>query len=206
MNRKRVPKGKLVRRLGINIFEQPKYDKLLRKKSYRPGMHGPKRRAKKQSEYARQLAEKQKLKFAYGMSERQFRNVFDRAKAMPGVTGDNMLALLERRLDNVVYRAGFAVTRAMARQFVNHGHIHLNGRVVNIPSALVRPGDVISIKPREHIQKLVREQLARTRVKSTCSWLDVSEDQLTARVDHIPRRDEIPTIANEQMVVELYAK
>lgn len=206
MNRKRVPKGKLVRRLGVNIFEQPKYDRLLKRKPAKPGMHGGKRGGKKPSEYNRQLQEKQKIKFAYGLSERQFRNVFERAKALPGITGDNMLALLERRLDNVVYRAGFACTRAMARQIVGHGHIHLNGRVVNIPSALVRPGDVIEVKQREYLQKLVREQLSRNSVKTRASWLDVSEDQLRIKVDHIPRRDEIPTIANEQMVVELYAK
>lgn len=206
MNRKRVPKGKLVRRLGVNIFEQPKYDRLLKRKPAKPGMHGGKRGGKKPSEYNRQLQEKQKIKFAYGLSERQFRNVFERAKALPGITGDNMLALLERRLDNVVYRAGFACTRAMARQIVGHGHIHLNGRVVNIPSALVRPGDVIEVKQREYLQKLIREQLSRNSVKARASWLDVSEDQLRIKVDHIPRRDEIPTIANEQMVVELYAK
>lgn len=206
MNRKQVPKGKLVRRFGVNLFDQPKYDRLLKRKPAKPGMHGTKRGGKKASEYNRQLQEKQKIKFAYGLSEKQFRNVFERAKSLPGITGDNMLALLERRLDNVIYRAGFACTRAMARQIVGHGHIHLNGRVVNIPSALVRPGDVIEVKPREHIQKVVREQLARNNVKSRTTWVEVLEDQLQVKVDHIPRREEIPTIANEQMVVELYAK
>jgi small subunit ribosomal protein S4 len=206
MNRKQVPKGKLVRRLGINLFDQPKYDRLLKRKSSKPGLHAGKRGGKKGSEYSKQLIEKQKMKFAYGLSERQFRNIFERAKTMPGITGNNMLALLERRLDNVVYRAGFACTRAMARQIVGHGHIHLNGRVVNIPSTIIRPGDFIEVKPREHIQKLVREQLSRNNVKSKTTWIEVSEDQLNIKIERIPRRDEIPTIANEQMVVELYAK
>ncbi len=207
MNRKQVAKGKLVRHFGVNVFDQPKYDKLLKKKATKPGMHGTKRKGGgKQSEYGKQLIEKQKLKFGYGLSERQFRTVFERAKALPGVTGDNMMALLERRLDNVIYRSGLASTRAMARQFVNHGHIHMNGRVLNIPSALVRPGDAIMVKPRENIQKFAREQLSRNGGKARFTWLEVAEDALSIKVNHIPRREEIPTIANEQMVVELYAK
>ncbi|NNM68215.1 MAG: 30S ribosomal protein S4, partial [Spirochaetales bacterium] len=142
-NRKNVPKGKLVRHLGVNIFEQPKYDKLLKKKPHAPGMHGPKKRRTKQTEYGKQLTEKQKLKFSYGVSERQVRNIFEKAKTMPGVTGDSMMSLLEIRLDNVIFRLGLASSRAMARQMVNHGHFQVNGRIVNIPSYSVRGGDVV---------------------------------------------------------------
>lgn len=205
-NRKNVPKGKLVRRLGINIFEQPKYDKLLKKKPHAPGMHGPKKKRTKQTEYGKQLIEKQKLKFAYGVSERQIRNIFEKAKTMPGITGDSMLSLLERRLDNVVFRLGLAGSRTQARQMVSHGHFHVNGRVVNIPSYSVRGGDVLTVKERESVKKLVREQYAKHSGKAKSTWILFAEDQLRATVDHLPRREEIPTIANEQMVVELYAK
>jgi len=205
-NRKNVPKGKLVRHLGINIFEQPKYDKLLKKKPHAPGMHGPKKKRTKQTEYGKQLVEKQKLKFAYGVSERQIRNIFEKAKTMPGITGDSMLSLLERRLDNVVFRLGLSTSRSQARQMVGHGHFHVNGRVVNIPSYSVKGGDVISVKDRESVKKLVREQYAKHSGKAKSTWVNFAEDALQATVDHLPRREEIPTIANEQMVVELYAK
>jgi small subunit ribosomal protein S4 len=205
MNRKNQPKGKLVRALGINIFEQPKYDRLMKKKAYGPGMHGNKRRRVKETEYGRQLKEKQKLKFAYGLSERQFRNIFDRAKRMGGVTGDNMLALLERRLDNVVYRMGIATTRAQARQLVNHGHIHMNGRKVNIPSVTVRPGDEINLREKEATKKIVREFMNQNS-KARPAWLEFSEDDIKGKIIRHPERVDIPTLANEQLVVEYYAK
>ena len=205
-NRKTVAKGKLVRKLGLNLFEQPKYDKLLKKKPHAPGMHGPKKKRGKQTEYGKQLIEKQKLKFAYGVSERQIRNIFEKAKTMPGITGDSMLSLLERRLDNVVFRLGLASSRAQARQMVGHGHFHVNGRVVNIPSYSVRAADVVAVKERESVKKLVRDQYTRNSGKAKSSWMNFAEDALQATVDHLPRREEIPTIANEQMVVELYAK
>jgi small subunit ribosomal protein S4 len=205
MNRKNQPKGKLVRALGINIFEQPKYDRLMKKKAYGPGMHGNKRRRIKETEYGRQLKEKQKLKFAYGLSERQFRNIFDRAKRMGGVTGDNMLALLERRLDNVVYRMGIATTRAQARQLVNHGHIQMNGRKVNIPSVTVRPGDEINLREREATKKIVREFMNQNS-KARPAWLEFSEDDIKGKIIRHPERVDIPTLANEQLVVEYYAK
>jgi len=205
MNRKNVPKGKLVRRMGVNIFDQPKYDKLLKKKPHGPGMQGAKKRRGKQTEYARQLLEKQKLKFAYGLSEKQFRNTFEKAKRIPGITGENMLILLERRLDNTVFRTGLAQTRAQARQMVSHGHIHLNGRTLNIPSALVRAGDMLSLKDREAVKKLARENLSRSG-KARPNWIEFQEDNLEAKVARNPERSDIPTIANEQLVVELYAK
>lgn len=206
MNRKTKAKGKLVRAYGVNLFEQPKYDKLLKKKPHAPGMHGAKKKKAKGTEYGKQLTEKQKLKFAYGLSEKQFRNIFEKAKPMPGITGDNMMALLERRLDNVVFRMGAATTRSMARQLVGHGHVMVNGRAVNIPSATLRAGDVVQIKDREASKKLARENLAKMGGKAKTVWLNVVEDSLSATVDHLPRREEIPTVADEQMVVELYAK
>lgn len=205
-NRKNMAKGKLVRKLGINLFEQPKYDKLLKKKPHPPGMHGPKKKRTKQTEYGKQLIEKQKLKFAYGVSERQIRNIFEKAKTMPGITGDSMLSLLERRLDNVIFRLGLASSRAQARQMVGHGHFNVNGRIVNIPSYSVRAADIVSVKERETVKKLVRDQYTRNSGKAKSSWINFAEDALQATVDHLPRREEIPTIANEQMVVELYAK
>jgi small subunit ribosomal protein S4 len=205
-NRKTVAKGKLVRKLGLNLFEQPKYDKLLKKKPHAPGMHGPKKKRTKQTEYGKQLLEKQKLKFAYGVSERQIRNIFEKAKTMPGITGDSMLSLLERRLDNVIFRLGLASSRAQARQMVGHGHFNVNGRIVNIPSYSVRAADVVSVKERETVKKLVREQYTKHSGKAKSTWINFAEDALQATVDHLPRREEIPTIANEQMVVELYAK
>jgi small subunit ribosomal protein S4 len=148
MARPSKARGKIARHLGVNVFGNPKYDRLLKKKPYGPGE--PKKGRIRETEYARQLKEKQKVKFAYGLSERQFRNLFYKAKTMKGVTGHNMLILLERRLDNVVYRMGMAASRRQARQLVSHGHIHLNGRKVTIPSAMVRPGDSVGEGQEKH--------------------------------------------------------
>lgn len=205
-NRKNVPKGKIVRRLGINIFEQPKYDKLLKKKPHGPGINGPKKKRGKQTEYCKQLMEKQKLRFAYGVSERQIQNIFEKAKRMPGITGNSMMILFERRFDNVIFRLGLASSRSQARQMVNHGHFHINGRIVDIPSFSVKAGDVIGVKDREATRKLMRDQFAKNSGRAKCSWINFAEDALLATVEHIPRREEISTICNEQMVVEFYAK
>lgn len=197
-------RGKMVRRLGVNIFGNPKYDRLLKNKPYGPG--NPKKGRIRETEYARQLKEKQKVKFAYGLSERQFRNLFYRAKSMKGVTGHNMLILLERRLDNVVYRMGMAASRRQARQLVGHGHIHMNGRRVTIPSALVRTGDVISIKDRKSTEMLLRRLVAENTARQTAPWIEVSHDDLTGKVLSLPTREMIPTIAEEQLIVEFYSK
>lgn len=204
MARNSTARGKLVRRFGVNIYGNPKYDRLLKRKPNPPGE--PKRGRIRQTEYARQLVEKQKVKFAYGLSERQFSNLFQRAKGMPGVTGHNMLILLERRLDNVVYRLGFAVSRSQARQMVGHGHVYLNGRRVNIPSAVVRAGDVLAIKDRSASKDLARRSLADTQGSAVPSWLTLSQDDLKATVNLLPTRDDIPTIAQEQLIVEYYSK
>jgi small subunit ribosomal protein S4 len=198
-------RGKIVRRLGINLYGNPKYDRLLKRKSNPPGMDNSRRMRRKESEYARQLVEKQKLKFCYGLSERQFRNLFEKAKNMKGVTGDNMLSLLERRIDNVVYRLGMATTRPQARQLVSHGHILINNRRVDVPSIIVKSGDVITAKDRNSSKKLVRASLSH-HDHPMPSWLTVSEDEVSGKVERLPVRSDIPTVANEQLVIEYYAK
>ncbi|MFP3960494.1 MAG: 30S ribosomal protein S4 [Spirochaetaceae bacterium] len=204
MARNEKAKGKIVRRFGVNIFGNEKYDRLLKKKPKPPGE--PKKGRIRQTEYARQLAEKQKLKWAYGLSERQFRNLFYRAKSMKGVTGTNMLVLLERRLDNIVYRLGMASSRAQARQLVAHGHILLNGRKVTIPSAMARPGDTVSARERKATRDLVRHLMAENSTRAVPPWLSIEKDQLKGSVAVLPSRDLIPTVAEEQAVVEFYSK
>jgi small subunit ribosomal protein S4 len=204
MARNTKAKGKLVRRFGVNIFGNNKYDRLLKRKPKAPGE--PKKGRTRQTEYGKQLVEKQKLKFAYGLSERQFSNLFYKAKQSKGVTGFNMLLLLERRLDNVVYRLGMATSRSQARQLVSHGHIHLNGRKVTIPSALVRANDIVAAKEKKGTTDLVRRLIADNSSRPVPPWLTVSKDDLTGNVVALPTRDMIPTVADEQQVVEFYAK
>jgi small subunit ribosomal protein S4 len=204
MAKNSTARGKIVRRFGLNIFGNPKYDRLLKKKPSPPGE--PKKGRPRQSEFGRQLAEKQKVKFAYALSERQFRNVFEKAKRMKGVAGHNMLILLERRLGNVVYRLSMAASRAQARQLVTHGHVYVNGRRLNVPSALVRPGDEITIKERNASKELVRKTLAENNGRPVPPWLTLEADQLKASVKVLPTRDMIPTIAEEQLIVEFYSK
>jgi small subunit ribosomal protein S4 len=197
-------RGKLVRRFGINIFGNQKYDRLLKR---RPGLPGnPKKGRPRVTEYGKQLMEKQKLKFSYGLSEKQFHNVFEKAKTLKGVTGHNMLILLERRLDNVVYRLGMANSRIQARQIVSHGHIYLNGRRCNIPSAVVRTGDVVQVKPREASKELVRGLLAANSHRPVAPWLALQADDLKATISAMPTREMIPTVAEEQQIVEFYSK
>ena len=198
-------RGKIVRRLGINLFGNPKYDRLLKRKSNPPGADKTRRIRKKDSEYSRQLVEKQKLKLSYGLSERQFRNLFEKAKNMKGVTGDNMLSLLERRIDNVVYRMGMATTRPQARQLVSHGHIMVNGRSVDVPSLVVGEGDTVTVKERNASTKLVRASLSH-HDRPIPAWLSVSADEVAGKIERLPVRSDIPTIANEQLVIEYYAK
>ncbi len=204
MARNSTARGKIVRRFGLNIYGNVKYDRLLKKKPAPPGE--PKKSRPRQSEFGRQLVEKQKIKFAYGLSERQFRNVFTKAKRQKGVAGHNMLILLERRLDNVIYRLTMAASRAQARQLVGHGHVYVNGRRLNIPSALVRPGDVITLKERNASRELVRKTLAENNSRPVPLWLTLEADALKANVKVLPSRDMIPTIAEEQLIVEFYSK
>lgn len=202
------PKGKVVRRFGVNLFGNPKFDRLLAKKSHAPGMHGGggKQARKKISEYAKQLNEKQKLKFTYGLREGQFRVIFHRAQRQTGITGDSLMVMLESRLDNVVHRLGFAPSRDAARQMVTHGHVKVNGRRVNVPSATLREGDVVTVKDSARSQKLVRGNLEASLSREAANWLIVDKENLAGQVLRLPLRAEIPTVANEQLVVELYSK
>ncbi|MDC7218829.1 MAG: 30S ribosomal protein S4 [Spirochaetales bacterium] len=205
MARSEKARGKVVRRLGVNIYGNVKYDKLLKKKPQGPGQERGKRSRNKISNFGQQLLEKQKIRFAYGISEKQFYNTFLKAKKKDGLTGDNMMILLERRLDNVVYRLGMATTRAQARQMVSHGHIRLNGERSNIPSIVVREGDEIKVKDNDGSKKLVRENLAKSG-QPVPVWLSIVEDSLVGKIERLPYRTDISTVANEQAVVEFYSK
>jgi len=174
------------------------------RRSTPPGMHG--RGRQKPTEYGRQLREKQKLRRIYGILEKQFRLYFERAARKKGITGDTLLALLETRLDNIVYRAGFASSRQLARQIVRHSHITVNGRMVNIPSYQVRANDVIGVAGREASRALVKAQLELTAGTPAPEWLAVNKDELTATLARIPERNDIQVPVNVSLVVELYSK
>ena len=199
------PKGKIVRRFGVNIFDNDKYDRLLQRRSDGPGQHGAKR-SRKPSDYALQLIEKQKLRYSYGLLEKQFRRVFHKAQQMPGVTGDNMLVLLESRLDSLAFRAGFGRSLTQARQLVNHGHLKVNGRRVDIPSYRVRGGDVITLNDRDGSRALATRYLKENPRFSGGDWLDVDRDTLTIKVLRQPLAAEINSPANENLIVEYYSK
>lgn len=204
MSRNLDPKGKIVRRLGINIFGNAKFDRLLEKRPTPPGE--VKKRRPRLSEYGKQLSEKQKIRFSYGLSEKQFRILFGKAKKSKGVTGDTMLTLLERRLDNVVYRLGMASTRSQARQVVNHGHIRVNDKKVNIASYLVDENDTITVKEKETSKKLVQNYIAGNINRTVPEWLTLSKVDMTGKVTRLPMRADIPTVGDERLVVEFYSK
>ena len=205
MAKSNVPKGKLVRKFGENIFGNPKYDRLLNKKPYTPGQHGPTRR-RRLSNYGVQLREKQKIKAMYGVLERQFRNYFHKAEKMTGETGTNLLQLLECRLDNVVYRLGLASTRSQARQMVSHAHFLLNNRRCNYPSATVKPGDVIQVRERSKKMEIIMEAMKRIKGDIGLPWLELDKAKMTGTFLAVPERDEMALTVNEQLVVELYSK
>lgn len=196
------PKSKIARKFGDSIFGT---DKNLERKNYPPGQHGNTKRRKKTSEYGIQLKEKQKAKYTYGILERQFRNLFERASSSKGVTGEVLLQLLEARLDNVVYRLGIAPTRAAARQFVSHRHITVNGDVVNIPSAQVKAGDIVGVREKSKSLEAITDSLASKRYHSS-SWLEWDETQMVGKFMNIPERSDIPEDIKEQLIVELYSK
>ncbi len=202
MARYRGPKSKIARKFGDPIFGT---DKHLERKNYPPGMHGNMKRRKKTSEYGIQLKEKQKAKYTYGVLERQFRNLFERASRSKGVTGEVLLQLLESRLDNVVYRLSIAPTRAAARQMVSHRHITVNGEVVNIPSSLVRPGDIIGVREKSKSLEAILDSLASKRHLSS-SWLEWDDSQMVGKFMNVPERTDIPEDIKEQLIVELYSK
>jgi small subunit ribosomal protein S4 len=197
------PKTKVSRRYGVLIHGSPK---AFENKNYPPGQHGPKGSRRKQSDYSIALAEKQKLRFQYGVLERQFRRYFAIASQRRGVTGEILLQLLETRLDNVVQKMGFSKTLRGARQMVSHGHVSVNGRKTNASSMNLKPGDAISIKAAEKSQRLGKRGVELTQIAVVPDWLLVDKDNLTGTVVRIPTREEINPIVNEQLVVELYAR
>jgi len=202
MARYRGPKSKIARKFGEPIFGP---DKVFEHKNYPPGMHGLSSKRRKKSEYGLQLKEKQKAKYTYGVLEKQFRNLFEKASAAKGVTGEELLQLLESRLDNVVFRLGIAKTRAAARQFVSHKHIIVNGKVVNIPSYLVKPGDIIGVREKSKSLEEITDSLHSHR-SSRYEWLEWDNDQMVGKFLNRPEREEIPENIKEQLIVELYSK
>lgn len=198
------PTEKISRRFGVPLFGP---SKVLERRAYGPGQHGPRGgRRRKLSDYAIALAEKQKLRFQYGIMEKQFRRYYAEAQRRRGVTGIILLQLLEMRLDNLVYRFGLGLTRRASRQFVNHGHIMVNGSKVDIPSYQCKPGDVISIRDNNRSQQLAMRLLDATQARPEPEWLTIDKDTLTGTVNRAPERDEIDPMVNEQLVVELYSR
>ena len=205
MSRYTGPKARVSRRLGTNIWGTAGETKALDRRPYPPGDHGRTRRRNNNSEYLVQLQEKQKARFSYGINERQFRNIYDEASRRQGVTGHVLLELLERRLDNVVYRSGWAATRPQARQFVSHGHINVNGRRVNIPSYRVRPGDVIELRDKSREIVTVRWNMD-VLDRAVPAWLEAGDGGQQVTVRENPSREQIDMPVREQLIVELYSK
>ena len=198
-------RGKLVRKFSENIFGNPKYDRLLNRKPYGPGQHAQNRRPKV-SNYGTQLHEKQKIKFMYGLLEKQFRITFKKAEKLKGETGTNMLQLLESRLDNIVYRLGFAPTRPSARQLVNHRHFMVNDKLVNIPSYILKPGDKISVKDKSKKMDIILNSVKAIKGDLDLAWLELDKAKMKGIFKSIPEREEMNLTVNEQLVVELYSK
>ena len=194
------PSTKIARKFGEPIFGS---DKDFEKRNYPPGQHGLAAKRKKAKEYGTQLKEKQKVKYMYGVLERQFHNTYKKASRMAGQKGENLLLLLESRLDNVVYRLGIAPTRAAARQLDSHKHITLNGDVCNIPSAHVRPGDTIAVRERSKSLEVIQSSIASA---AKYSWLEFNADTLSGKFLNVPTRNEIPENINEQLIVDIYSK
>ncbi len=200
-----VPKGKIVRRFGENIFGSPKYDKLLKHKPNGPGKDRGVNKRRKISDYGLQLNEKQKFRFSYGLSETQFRNLYLKARKSSGDTENKLIELLECRFDNVVYRMGWASTRAQARQMINHKHFLVNGKCLNIPSAKINPGDILSIKEHKGIRELARNNLSGAGSVSSV-WLESDNDSLTGKMTAKPDRAASAPVGKTQLVVEYYSR
>lgn len=201
MARYRGPKSKIARKFKEPIFGP---DRALEKKNYPPGQHGPNRRRGKQSEYAIQLMEKQKAKYTYGILEKQFSNLFERASRTKGITGELLLQLCESRLDNVVYRMGLANSRSGARQLVGHRHIVVNGTIVNIPSFILQDGDVVEVRERSKSLQSIEEAVSNSR--GNFDWIEFDRQSLRGRFISAPQREQIPENIKEQLIVELYSK
>jgi small subunit ribosomal protein S4 len=196
------PRTRISRRFGVALFGPDKY---LERRNYGPGVHGPKSR-RKHTDYGLGLIEKQKLRYFYGLMEKQFRGVYERALRRRGVTGEQMLQILETRLDNVVYHLGFAITRAAARQMVSHGHVKVNGRKVNVPSYALKVNDVVEVRESNVSRQLATKNLELSTSKVVPDWMLLNKEAFKGTVMRIPTRDEIQPIANEQAVVEFYSR
>jgi small subunit ribosomal protein S4 len=200
---------RMCRRAGMKLFLKGARcytDKCaIERRAYAPGEHGKSRRIK-ETNYGVQLREKQKARRMYGVLERQFRNYFEKAAEAKGVTGEVLLQMLERRLDNVVYRLGFAVNRSQARQLVRHGHFRVNGRKVDIPSFLVKPGDEVLVRDKSRTLSIITNSLEARKGQPSPEWLELSPERMAGRVLNVPTRGSIPTPVNEQLIVELYSK
>jgi len=201
MARYKGPRSKIARKFGDPIFGA---DKHFEKKNYPPGQHGQNKRRRKTSEYGLQLLEKQKAKYTYGVLEKQFRNLFDKASRSKGIKGEILLQLLESRLDNVVFRLGIAPSRSAARQLVSHRHIVVNGEIVNIPSYSLKPGDIISVREKSKSLEVISDSLSSRR--SVVSWMEWDSNLMTGKFLTRPERNEIPENIKEQLIVELYSK
>lgn len=197
------PRTKISRRFGVALFGP---SKALERRNFPPGQHGVRAGRKKKSDYSVALGEKQKLRFQYGVLEKQFRGYYEEAARRRGVTGEILLQLLETRLDNVIYRAGFANSRQAARQIVNHGHVLVNGRRVDVPSFQIKPGDLIKVGAKPSSQQLVIRMTDLTQSLPSVDWLSVDKDKLEATVTRMPERSDIDPIVNEQLIVELYSR
>lgn len=197
------PRAKISRRFGVSLFGP---SKAFERRNFPPGQHGVRAGRKKKSEYSVALGEKQKLRFQYGVLEKQFRGYYEEAARRRGVTGEILLQLLETRLDNVCYRAGFANTRQAARQLVNHGHVHVNGTRVDIPSFQVKPGDIIKIGAKPSSQQLAVRMTDLTQAAPGVDWISADKDKLEATINRVPERSDIDPLVNEQLIVELYSR
>ncbi len=197
------PTTKKARALGEMIFG---YDKSFERKKYRPGQHGNSKRRRQKSEYALQLLEKQKAKYTYGVLERQFRNIFEKASSKSGVTGTVLLQFLEARLDNTIFRLGIAKTRRSARQLVSHKHVLVNGELSNIPSRRLKPGDVVSVRGKSQHLEIITDNIGAKADIRKFPWLEWNSDRMEGKFLTFPERDEIPEKINEQLIVELYSK
>lgn len=197
------PRTKISRRFGVSLFGP---SKALERRNFPPGQHGVRAGRKKKSEYAVALGEKQKLRFQYGILEKQFRGYYEEAARRRGVTGEILLQLLETRLDNICFRAGFANSRQAARQLVNHGHVLVNGRRVDVPSFQVKPGDIIKVGSKPSSQQLAQRMTDLTQSMPSVDWISVDKEKFEATINRMPERSDIDPLVNEQLIVELYSR
>ena len=205
MARNDTPRGKIVRRLGVNIFGNDKYDRLLKRKPNGPGKGAKDRSRKKDSDYKLQLIEKQKLKYSYGLTEKQLRNIYLKSVKMKGKTDDTIIQLLEQRIDNIIYKAGFALTKGQARQMVTHGHFLVNKRKIDVPSQKLFPGDFIELNNKKSIINIIRSNQSDKQIKAP-SWIAVDNDLLSVKVESLPVKTDFTDIVEMHRIIEFYAR